>query len=69
MRAREGRAVDLLPTALLYRIQLQNLSAMKQFQILNHLLARQLASVIEQSSARIMDIGSLTQGTLQGVCC
>lgn len=69
MRAREGRAVDLLPTVLLYRIQLQNLPGMKQFQILSCLLAWQLASLIEQSSARITGIGSLTQGTLQRVCC
>lgn len=69
MRAREGRAVDLLPTVLLYCIQLQNLPGMKQFQILNRLLAWQLASLTEQSSARITGIGSLTQGTLQRVCC
>lgn len=63
MRAREGRAVDLLSTVLLYRIQLQNLSGMKQFQILNCLLARQLASLIEQSSARINNGYRLTHRT------
>lgn len=68
--AGEGFVSDLLPIVLLHHFQLQNpyVSAMKQFQILNCLSAWQLTSLIEQNSARIIDLYIITElETFQGV--
>lgn len=67
--AGEGFVLDLLSTILLNHFQLQNLyvSVMKRFQSLNCLPARQLTSLIEQNSARIIDLYLITEPeTFQG---